>query len=156
MQSVLAGIIADVSCSSQSPPEAAPSAAGAAGSAMQHDEDDWLRQPSMPLPANAQPSAWLSRRCSASACYPAHRWLPVSVLKDSHDWSGVHLIPSASQGLNMCGHINCQNHVITCYRILAPSLCRPILRPRELFRMHTIAIPLWLGRTEADTKSIMG
>ena len=65
MQSVLAGIIADVSCSSQSPPpEAVPIAAGAVGSAaMQHDEDDWLGQPSTPLPANAQPSAWLSRRC---------------------------------------------------------------------------------------------
>ena len=63
VQSVLAGIIADVSCSSQSPPEAASSAAGAAGSAaMQHDNDDWLGQPSTPLPANAQPSAWLSRR----------------------------------------------------------------------------------------------
>ena len=64
MQSVLAGIIADVSCSSQSPPEAAPAAAGAGDpAAMQHDEDDWLGQPSTPLPANAQPSAWLSRRC---------------------------------------------------------------------------------------------
>ncbi|CAK0786799.1 hypothetical protein CVIRNUC_010013 [Coccomyxa viridis] len=63
VQSVLAGIIADVSCSSQSPPEAASSAAGVgAPAAMQHDEDDWLEQPSTPLPANAQPSSWLSRR----------------------------------------------------------------------------------------------